>query len=138
MFNNYNPYFGQQQMPQQTYQRPVEQQYIPTPSFTKPNGLQGKQVDSMEVVKATDVPFDGSISYFPLMDGSAIITKQLQNDGTSKITIFKPIEEQNSEIPYITQEELKSALNELNLDELDDIKEELRELKKQIKEIKKK
>ena len=138
MFNNYNPYFGQQQMPQQAYQRPIEQPYIPTPTFAKANGLQGKQVDSMEVVKATDVPFDGSVSYFPLMDGSAIITKQLQNDGTSKITIFKPIEEQSSEIPYITQEELKSALNELNLDELDDIKEELRELKKQIKEIKKK
>lgn len=28
----------------------------------------------------------------PLVDGTAIVTKQLQQDGTSKITVFKPIE----------------------------------------------
>lgn len=32
---------------------------------------------------------DGSVSYFPVADGSAIVSKQLQTDGTSKIQIYK-------------------------------------------------
>ena len=51
-------------------------------------GLQGKSVDNLEVVKSTDIPLDGSKSYFPLTDGSMIATKQLQSDGTSKIVIY--------------------------------------------------
>lgn len=51
--------------------------------------LQGKAVDSIEVVKAMDVPLDGSITYFPKTDGSAIYTKQLQADGTSRINTYE-------------------------------------------------
>lgn len=40
--------------------------------------LQGKAVDSIDVVKAMDVPLDGSIIYFPKTDGTEIYTKQLQ------------------------------------------------------------
>lgn len=121
MYNNYNPYTQnrfQQPMPQ------FEPQPITTPQFLKPSGLQGKSVDSLEVVKATDVPFDGSVSYFPLTDGTAIVTKQLQNDGTSKIVVFKPVEEDNT-TKFIT------------LEDLEDIKDELKTLKKQIKDLKK-
>lgn len=95
--------------------------------------LNGKQVDSIDVVKATDVPFDGSISYFPLTDGSAIVTKQLQVDGTSKIVVFKPADEQKEENKFITQDDLRNALNGLNLDEIDDIKEDIKDIKKQLK-----
>jgi hypothetical protein len=97
------------------------------------NGLQGKQVDSVDVVKASDVPFDGSISYFPLTDGSAIVTKQLQTDGTSKIVVFKPVDEQKSEVKYLTSEDLEKALKGLNLDEIEDIKDEIKDIKKQLK-----
>lgn len=139
MYNNYNPYY-------QTYNpnfRPVEQQYpqnnINIPPMQQSglnmpkNGLQGKQVDSVDVVKATDVPFDGSVSYFPLTDGSAIVTKQLQMDGTSKIVVFKPFNEQKSEVKYLTSEDLEKAINGLNLEEIDNIKDEIKEIKKQIK-----
>ncbi len=124
MYNNpyYNPY--------QNRYVPVEQQ------VNRQIGLQGKSVDSIEVVKATDVPFDGSISYFPLTDGSAILTKQLQNDGTSKITIFKPFKEQKNEITYITREQLEKSLDDLNLGDIDDIKEDIKEIKKKLKEFK--
>lgn len=37
--------------------------------------LQGKIIDNLEVVKATDISLDGSVNYFPLADGSAIATK---------------------------------------------------------------
>lgn len=140
MYNNYNPYLNNGFNPNF---RPVEQQYpqnnINIPPMQQSglnmpkNGLQGKQVDSVEVVKATDVPFDGSISYFPLTDGSAIVTKQLQMDGTSKIVVFKPFNEQKSEVKYLTSEDLEKAINGLNLNEIDNIKEEIKEIKKQMK-----
>lgn len=132
MYNNYNPYYQQPRFQQPMTQLEPQTQYI-QPTFTKPSGLQGKQVDSFEVAKASDVPFDGSISYFPLTDNSAIVTKQLQTDGTSKIVVFKPIEEEKETKRYITSEELEKALNGLNLDEIEDIKEELKEIKKQLK-----
>ena len=140
MYNNYNPYLNNGFNPNF---RPLEQQYpqnnINIPPMQQSglnmpkNGLQGKQVDSVEVVKATDVPFDGSISYFPLTDGSAIVTKQLQMDGTSKIVVFKPFNEQKSEVKYLTSEDLEKAINGLNLNEIDNIKEEIKEIKKQMK-----
>lgn len=134
MYNNYsNPYMnGYQAIPRfQPSYDPMPQQY--QQPMQKVGTLQGKSVDSIDVVKATDVSFDGSISYFPLTDGSAIITKQLQNDGTSKITVFKPVNEQKEKIEYITQKDLESALNDLNLDELEDIKEDIKDIKKQLK-----
>lgn len=140
MYNNYNSYLNNGFNPNF---RPVEQQYpqnnINIPPMQQSglnmpkNGLQGKQVDSVEVVKATDVPFDGSVSYFPLTDGSAIVTKQLQMDGTSKIVVFKPFNEQKSEVKYLTSEDLEKAINGLNLNEIDNIKEEIKEIKKQMK-----
>lgn len=90
-YNIYNPYYTNfnqqsQQIPRQNLQNYKQ------PSIT---GLQGKVVDSLDVVKATDIPYDGSVSYFPLTDNSAIITKQLQQDGTSKVVIYKPITQMN-------------------------------------------
>lgn len=130
MYNSYNPYYQQPRFQQPM--QPMEQPQYIQPAFNKPVGLQGKQVDSIEVVKATDIPFDG-VSYFPLTDGSAIVTKQLQMDGTSKIVVFKPVDEQKEENKYITQDDLKNALNGLNLDEIDDIKDDIKEIKKQLK-----
>ena len=133
--NNYNPYY----IPNQRFQQPMSPtpmsetpQYI-QPQFTKPNGLLGKQVDSLDVVRATEVPLDGSVSFFPLTDGSAIVTKQLQMDGTSKIVIYKPTEQEKEEKKYITPDDLQNALNELNLEEIDEIKEDIKEIKKQLK-----
>lgn len=111
---SYGPYPQQmQQVPQQMQQmQPMQsiqpmQQPVPQPAQTI--GLQGKSVDSVDVVKAMDIPLDGSVSYFPLADGTAIVTKQLQMDGTSKTVIYKPIDENDKEekkekINYITPE----------------------------------
>lgn len=143
MYNNYNPYYQprfQQPIPQQymgnDMQNTQQPQYQP-PQIVKPLGLLGKSVDSIEVVKATDIPLDGSVSYFPLVDGSAIVTKQLLNDGTSKLVIFKPTNEQKETNRYITRDDLENALKGIDLSELEDIKEEIKEMKKQIKEFKK-
>lgn len=127
-YMNYGNYYNQQ--PIQQVQPMQQNVYRPTNVE-----LQGKQVSSLEVVKATDIPLDGSISYFPLADGSLIATKQLQVDGTSKITIYKPINEEAKIVEqpkYVTQEDLNAQISNLNSEDIKDIKEEIKNLNKQI------
>lgn len=142
MFNNYgyNPYYPQQQRFQnvdQSNQQPMMTTYQPPIQLTKPTTLLGKAVESIDVVKATDIPLDGSISYFPLTDGSAIVSKQLQNDGTSKIVVYKPAkEEKKEEIQFATLDDLQEAIGEIDLSDIQDLKEEIKDIKKQLKELK--
>lgn len=142
MFNQYNPYmnrfYGQQQtnMPQ-PMEMSMQQQNTPQMALNRQNILYGKQVDSLEVVKAIDIPLDGSISYFPLANGSAIVTKQLQQDGTSKITIYEP-KTQKDDIKFATIEDVDKRLEKLDFSEIDDLREDLSDLKKELKDIKNK
>lgn len=136
-----NNYFNQQQR-YQPIQMPT--QPINTPSYmqpiiqqTSPGGLLGKAVESIDVVKAMDIPLDGSVSYFPLTDGSAIVSKQLQNDGTSKVVIYKPVDEEEKEkIQFATLEDLEEAINDIDLSDIQDLKDDIKEIKKQLKEFK--
>ena len=142
MFNNYgyNPYYPQQQRFQnveQPNQQPMMTTYQPPIQLTKPTTLLGKAVESIDVVKATDIPLDGSVSYFPLTDGSAIVSKQLQNDGTSKIVVYKPAkEDKKEEIQFATLDDLQEAIGEIDLSDIQDLKEEIKDIKKQLKDLK--
>lgn len=137
MFNNYNPYYNymQPQIPRvdpRYYQNMQNQQQM----YNQPQGLQGKSVDSVEVVKAMDIPLDGSISYFPILDGSAIVTKQLQQDGTSKTIVYKPVDgEKEPEQPkWITQEQMDEAMkNQVN--ELKQLREEVKTVRRQLRTL---
>lgn len=132
MYNTYNPYlnryYGQQQP--QPMEMPMPQQTMPQMAI---NRLNGKQVDSIEVVKATDISLDGSVNYFPLIDGSAIITKQLMKDGTSKLTIYEPKKEKD--IKYVTSDEFDKKVKDYEEleEQLEDIKKELKEIKSKLK-----
>lgn len=139
-----NPYYNQgqrfQPMPmQQIGNQPMTQTYIqPVQPTTTQVGLLGKSVESMDVVKAMDIPLDGSISYFPLTDGSAIVTKQLQNDGTSKIVVYKPEkEDKKNEQVFVTFEQLQEEISKLDFADIEDLRDELKEIKKQLKSMKK-
>ena len=142
--NNYNPYYTQPQrfQPVEPITQPINtintQPYIPSTTTNNHIGLLGKSVESIDVVKAMDIPLDGSISYFPLTDGSAIVTKKIQNDGTSKTVVYKPVEEQSKSQPvYVTMEDVEKKMKEFDSNsEIKSVKEELKNLKKQIKEIK--
>ena len=141
MYNNYgyNPYFPQQrfQSVEQANQQPMMTTYQTPMQLTKPTNLLGKSVDNIDVVKAMDIPLDGSISYFPLTDGSAIVSKQLQTDGTSKIVVYKPTQEDKKEaVQFATIEDIQDAINELDLSDIQDLKDDIKEIKKQIKEFK--
>ena len=131
------PYYMQQPITTPQYQTQASD-YMQNiqPAYQKPIILQGKSVDNIEVVKATDIPLDGSVSYFPLVDGSAIVTKQLQADGTSRMIVYKPAETEpkdteNKEI-YVTEKQLEEKLSTFNNEE---IKQEIEKLKKQIKDL---
>lgn len=146
MYGYGNPYYFQ---PQNQRIQPMEQQNQP---YTSPlqNPMQnsplqnrqilnGKSVDSIDVVKAMDIPLDGSISYFPIADGSAIVTKQLQMDGTSKTIVYRPVNEEKKDTPvYVTMPELEKTISELDFGDIEDIKDELKEVKKELKELKNK
>lgn len=151
IYNPYNnPYYNYNQQPQQMQQpRQNQSMYKPQNSI----GLQGKVVDSLDVVKATDIPYDGSVSYFPLTDGTAIITKQLQQDGTSKVVIYKPmIENEESKARYVTEndlekqlkdmdnkfitgDDLKDQLKNVNSKDIKDLKEDVKTLKRKLEDI---
>ena len=51
----------------------------------------GKIVDSVDIVKATDIPMDGSMYYFPKADGSMVFGKQWLANGQTRILTFKAI-----------------------------------------------
>ena len=128
MPTGYNPYM-------QTQQRQPEQ-YQPL-QYNRPTGLQGKTVDNIEVVKAIDIPLDGSVSYFPLADGTAIVSKQLQQDGTSRLIVYKALtgEAKQAETKYITESDLKAQFDEFNTKGIKDIRDEIKSLKKQIRDL---
>lgn len=135
-YPNYNQFYGQPMQSQIQRMQPTEQQFSQymQPQFKQPIGLQGKSVDSIEVVKAMDIPLDGTVSFFPLTDGTAIVTKQLQQDGSSKTIIYKPVTEEEvmPQVNYVTVEELNKRLAQIDMSEIED---ELQEIKKQIKNI---
>lgn len=132
-YNNsrgYYPYFPNNVNDTQNRMTPIQPIQPPTSAF----GLLGKSVDSLDVVKAMDIPLDGSISYFPLTDGTAIVTKQLQNDGTSKTIIYKPVnEEKRQNKQYLTIDEFEEKLAGIDFEDLNDIKD----LKDEIKNLRK-
>lgn len=140
MYNN-NYYQPPRNLGIQTnYQQPIYQPMYQVPiSQPTSSGLQGKIVDSIETAKNQDIQLDGSISYFALTDGTAIVSKQLQADGTSKTTIYRPINEEQGELPkYATLDDIKKEIEKVDLSEIDDLKEEIRDLKKDLKNLKKK
>lgn len=139
MYNNYgyNPYMNQNRymgVPQQPQPIEPQQPFTPVQTVQNRSFLNGKQVESIDVVKAMDIPMDGTVSYYPIADGSAIATKQLQMDGTSKTIIYKPIIEQD-------EEKSKSiTLNDLNniIEKIDLLNEKMESVEKEIKDFKKK
>lgn len=85
-YNNY-PY-TQGQMPSMQYPTYATQSY---PQGTAaPQILNGKIVDSEDVVKATEVPI-GGYGIFPKADLSEIYVKSWNNNGTTSLITFQPI-----------------------------------------------
>lgn len=105
----YNPYFQQPRMQQSQIE-----QMQPVNQFQQqmPRGVNGRVVQSVEMITANDVPMDGSAAFFPMQDMSAILAKSWNADGTIKTVVFKPINETASQDSAQNQENLKFDLSD--------------------------
>ena len=109
-FNQYNqmqnPYMdrmAQLQQYQQSLQQPVSQAQM---------SAMGKIVDSIDVVKATDIPMDGNSYYFPKADGTEVYCKQWLQNGTTRILTFKPVFEDNPNNLSSDTEKMKISISD--------------------------
>ena len=105
----YNPYFQQPRMQQSQIE-----QMQPVNQFQQqmPRGVNGRVVQSVEMITANDVPMDGSAAFFPMQDMSAILAKSWNADGTIKTVVFKPINETASQNSAQNQENIKFELSD--------------------------
>ena len=117
MNNNYqmpmqNPYIDRIAQLQQ-YQQSLQQPLPPTQmSGANQMSALGKMVDSIDVVKATDIPMDGNTYYFPKADGTEVYCKQWLQNGTTRILTFKPVLEDNLNNLSSDTEKLKISLSD--------------------------
>ena len=97
----------------QQYQQSLQQPLVPTqtPVSNQMSAL-GKMVDSVDVVKATDIPMDGNAYYFPKADGTEVYCKQWLQNGTTRILTFKPVLEDNPNNVSSDTEKLKISLSD--------------------------
>ena len=117
MNNNYqtptqNPYMERMAQLQQ-YQQSLQQPIVPTqtPVSNQMSAL-GKMVDSIDVVKATDIPMDGNAYYFPKADGTEVYCKQWLQNGTTRILTFKPVLEDSPNNVSSDTEKFKISISD--------------------------
>ena len=115
-FNQYNqmqnPYMDRMAQLQQ-YQQSLQQPLPPTQmSGANQMSALGKMVDSIDVVKATDIPMDGNSYYFPKADGTEVYCKQWLQNGTTRILTFKPVFEDNPNNLSSDTEKLKISISD--------------------------
>ena len=97
----------------QNYQQSLQQPVVPTQmSGANQMSALGKMVDSIDVVKATDIPMDGNAYYFPKADGTEVYCKQWLQNGTTRILTFKPDFEDNTNNSSSDTEKLKISLSD--------------------------
>ena len=97
----------------QNYQQSLQQPVVPTQmSGANQMSALGKMVDSIDVVKATDVPMDGSMYYFPKADGTEIFGKQWLPNGQTRILTFKPVLDADDNNVLNADEKLKIGLSD--------------------------
>lgn len=104
-----NPYMdriNQLQQYQQGLQQPQQMQIQPQPQ--NQFATLGKFVESIDMVKATDIPMDGNMYYFPKADGTEIYGKRWTSSGTTETISYKPYFENKEQHPSVTMsDELK-------------------------------
>lgn len=130
----FNPYMQRMENLQQ-FQQALQQPMSPT-QMSGANQFNpfGKIVESMDIVKVTDIPMDGNMYYFPQADGQAIYGKKFLPNGQTQILAFKPSSE--SEPDNVSTEVEKSKFDTLE-QFLEGIQNEVRTLSDKIDKISK-
>jgi hypothetical protein len=140
-FQNMNPnYFAWQNQYLQPQQNPYLQRMENLQQFQQTLQPQaqipalGKVVDSIDAVKATDIPMDGNMYYFPTADGNTVFGKRWLPNGQTQILAFKPVLEDNPNNSPSNGEKIEiSAFSEV----LDGIQSELKNLSEKVDRLNK-
>lgn len=138
MQNPYNPYIQRMDQLQQ-FQQAINQSQMPTqvPVTNQTFSPLGKIVESIDIVKATDIPMDGNMYYFPKADGSEIYAKQWLANGTTQILSFKPVLNDSQGNVHDKQETPKMGLSDdlvmAFMQRFDDLTDRFDKLEKSIK-----
>lgn len=104
-----NPYMQRMENLQQFQQSLQPQPQMQTVQYQP----LGKIVDSVDVVKATDIPMDGNAYYFPKADGTEVYMKRWLANGTTEITAYRPIlDKENKQTITLSSEQKKSVLED--------------------------
>ena len=131
----YNPYNMQRLDHLQQFQQNLQQQQMPVQSQTL--APLGKIVESLDIVKATDIPMDGKLYYFPKADGSEIYAKQWLANGTTQILAFKPVFDAGQgniqDANKIVSMPIPDDLIDVLMKRFDDLSERFDKLEKSIK-----
>ena len=107
----FNPYLQRMENLQQ-FQQAINPQPVMQPQVQNTYSPFGKIVESVDVVKVTDIPMDGNMYYFPQADGQAIYGKKFLPSGQTQILTFKPILDDNPNTLSNDDEKLKFDLLE--------------------------
>lgn len=87
----------------QPYQQPMQGMYMDRlTQLQSQQGMQmqnvqqpfmplGKIVESIDIVKATDIPMDGNMYYFPKADGTEVYMKRWLPNGTTETVAYRPL-----------------------------------------------
>ena len=138
-YPNPNYYQNYMQPQQQFYSQPALQQYQ-QPSYMQQAAqrINGRVVQSADMITANDVPMDGSVAFFPTQDLSEIYAKSWDANGKIVTRLFKPVLADNTNKLSSETEKLKFDLSE-NVTEVfekhfDTLFSKIEELEKKIDE----
>lgn len=109
-----NPYMQRMENLQQFQQALQPQQVLQPTQMSGANQFAtlGKMVDSVDVVKATDIPMDGNAYYFPKADGTEVYMKRWLPNGTTETTVYKPILDKEAPHTITLSSESKESILE--------------------------
>ena len=104
----YNTYLPQPYMQPQTAQSPVQQLQM-----NANQSLVGHIVTANDQIPVSEVPQNGAPAYFPMQDGSSILAKSWQPDGTIATVRYIPEVQQSKPQEPSQQDEILRRLESL-------------------------
>ena len=113
-YPNPNYYQNYMQPQQQFYNQAAALQQYQQPSYMQQAAqrINGRVVQSADMITANDVPMDGSVAFFPTQDLSEIYAKSWDANGKIVTRLFKPVLADNTNKLSSETEKLKFDLSE--------------------------
>ena len=99
---------------QQFYNQPAAVQQYQQPSYMQQAAqrINGRVVQSADMITANDVPMDGSVAFFPTQDLSEIYAKSWDANGKIVTRLFKPVSDSYPSNTTQDTEKLKIGLSD--------------------------